>query len=124
MSEAQIRLQAHGRAILEAAKDHLAAALASAPADGWTAAEWASAAGLLLDGAPFGAVFAHHLGTVLVAEGRAIQVGGGPLPRFCGTRAAVEQPQGAVSAATNAPHPLAPTTADPLPAVRGGPRSG
>jgi hypothetical protein len=52
------RHQQHGQAILETAKDHLAAVLEGAPRDGWTAIEWAEAAGLRLDGASFAAVFA------------------------------------------------------------------
>jgi len=60
----------HGREIIETAKDHLIAALASSPAGGWTAAEWAEAAGVLIDGAKFPAVLAHHVAPVLVGEGR------------------------------------------------------
>jgi hypothetical protein len=104
------RLKQHGQAILEAAKDHLHAALESAPPTGWTAVEWAEQAGLLLEGASFAAVFAHHLGPVLLREGRAAEVGDGAIPRYTVRRAGVEQPAGAVSAATSAPEPWSPTT--------------
>jgi hypothetical protein len=87
----------HGKAILETAKDHLAAALDQAPAGGWTAVEWAEAAGLLLDGAAFPAVVAHHLGPVLAQEGRARITDAGGLPRFAPAerRAAPADPPGA-----------------------------
>lgn len=96
-------LHSHGRAILETAKDHLAAALRHAPDAGWTAVEWAEAAGLLLDDANFPAVFAHHLGPVLVGEGRAQQVGVGGLARFAPARRTVAEPASAHAAATSAP---------------------
>ena len=75
-------LQDHGRAIIETAKDHLVAALESAPDEGWTAVEWAAAGGLLIDEANFPAVFAHHLAPVLVQEGRALVVEVGGLTRY------------------------------------------
>ncbi|MBN92853.1 MAG: hypothetical protein CL928_02125 [Deltaproteobacteria bacterium] len=75
-------LQDHGRAIIETAKDHLVAALESAPDAGWTAVEWAEAGGLLIDEANFPAVFAHHLAPVLVKEGRALVVEEGGLTRY------------------------------------------
>jgi hypothetical protein len=65
----------HGRAVIETAKDHLVAALSVSPPRGWTAAEWAQAAGVLIDGAAFPAVLVHHVAPVLVAEGRATAVG-------------------------------------------------
>jgi len=63
-------LKDHGRELIETAKDHLVAALAMSPPEGWSAAEWAEAAGVLLDGAKFPAVLTHHVAPVLVAEGR------------------------------------------------------
>ena len=99
----QDALKSHGRAILETAKDHLAAALSQAPETGWTAVEWAEGAGLLLDDANFPAVFAHHLGPVLAAEGRAQEVGGGGLARFAPARKRVEEPESVQASATSAP---------------------
>ena len=96
-------LKEHGRAILETAKDHLVAALEGAPEDGWTAVEWATAAGLLVDEASFSAVFAHHLAPVLVSEGRARVVGEGGLARYSSIQAAREESHSAVAAATSAP---------------------
>lgn len=96
-------LKSHGRAILETAKDHLAAALSQAPDAGWTAAEWAEAAGLTLDDANFPAVFAHHLGPLLVLEGRAQQLGDPGLARFAPARRVVEEPESAQASATAAP---------------------
>jgi hypothetical protein len=96
-------LQSHGRAILETAKDHLADALNKAPEEGWTAVEWAEAAGLLLDDAKFPAVFAHHLGPVLVAEGRALLVGEQGLAHFVPARRKVREPETVQASATAAP---------------------
>jgi hypothetical protein len=95
--------QSHGRAILETAKDHLSSALSAAPDDGWTAVEWAEAAGLLLDDANFPAVFAHHLGPVLIGEGRAQDIGDGVLSRYVPARRKVEEPVSAQASATSAP---------------------
>lgn len=100
-------LKDHGRAIMETAKDHLAAALESAPEAGWTVVEWAGSAGLLIDEARFPAVFAHHLGPVLVKEGRARVVEEGGLARYTGIgESTVEEDSTAGSpraAATTAP---------------------
>lgn len=93
----------HGRAILETAKDHLASALQGAPDEGWTAVEWAEAAGLLLDDAKFPAVFAHHLGPVLLVEGRAASAGDGALPRYRSAASRPRQPETVGAAATAAP---------------------
>ncbi len=97
-------LKDHGRAIIETTKDHLVAALGSAPEDGWTAVEWAEAGGLLLDGASFPAVFAHHIAPVLVREGRARVVDeDAGLARYGSVHGAVEESHSAVAAATQAP---------------------
>ncbi|MEE2828558.1 MAG: hypothetical protein VX498_05190 [Myxococcota bacterium] len=96
-------LKSHGRAILETAKDHLIAVLVDAPDEGWTAAEWAAAAGLLLDGAGFPAVVAHHLAPILVQEGRASSVGDGVLARFCLQQVDREESSAAVAKAMAAP---------------------
>ena len=103
-------LKSHGREIIETAKDHLVAALASAPPRGWTAAEWAEAAGVLVDGAKFPAVLAHHVAPVLVAEGRTVVASedggiaryGAAAPRTGPT------PKGTLAQATHAPEVWAP----------------
>ncbi len=97
------QLKQHGSAILEAAKDHLVAVLAAAPEEGWTAVEWAGAAGLLLGGGTFEAVFAHHLAPVLVSEGRAVQVGEEAVARFRPADESKEESHSAMAAATSAP---------------------
>jgi|GEM_PF-2421038 len=99
------RNQHHGQAILETAKDHLAAVLEAAPRTGWSAVEWAEAAGLLLEGAPFAAVFAHHMAPVLVREGRVALVGEDPLPRYSTARPSVDEAAAPQGAATSAPQP-------------------
>jgi len=105
-------LKDHGQAILETAKDHLVAALEDAPIEGWTAIEWAEAAGLLLTGASFPAVIAHHLAAVLVREGRASDVGEGAMARFSqGQRSRIEE-SGAVAKAVSAPAVVHSPTAD------------
>jgi hypothetical protein len=96
-------LTEHGRAILETAKDHLVAALAEAPEEGWTAADWAAAAGLSLDGATFPGVFVHHIAPVLVAEGRASQVGEDTVARYCAVEEEKEESHSVAAAATAAP---------------------
>ncbi len=95
----------HGREIIETAKDHLVAALASAPVAGWTAAEWAEAAGVLIDGALFPAVLTHHVAPVLVAEGRTLLVGeDGGIARYgAAPPAAPAKLEGHVAHATAAP---------------------
>jgi len=96
-------LKEHGQAIMETAKDHLVAALQNAPDDGWTAVEWAQAAGLLLDGANFPAVLTHHVAPVLVGEGRARVVGEGGLARYSSVQEAHEESHSVMAAATSAP---------------------
>ncbi len=93
----------HGRAILETAKDHLASALEGAPDEGWTAVEWAEAAGLLIDDAKFPAVFAHHIGPVLLRDGRAASAGDGALSRYRSAAQKQTQPGTTAAAATAAP---------------------
>ncbi|MCO4768554.1 MAG: hypothetical protein KDA24_00880 [Deltaproteobacteria bacterium] len=105
-------LKDHGREIIETAKDHLVAALASAPAAGWTAAEWADAAGVLIDGAKFPAVLAHHVAPVLVSEGRILLASeDGGIARY-GAAAPRSTPHGTgrVASATAAPQVWAPAT--------------
>ncbi len=99
----QSALKDHGRAILETAKDHLMAALAGAPDEGWTAVEWAESAGLLLDGASFPAVVAHHIAPILVREGRASEIGAGGLARFHPGQQSREESSAAVAKAMAAP---------------------
>ena len=106
-------LKHHGQAILETAKDHLVAALDDAPDAGWTAVEWAEEAGLLLTGASFPAVIAHHLAAVLVGEGRAVDVGDGALPRFASGKRQHAEESGAVAKAVAAPSVMPSPT--PLP---------
>jgi len=96
-------LEEHGRAILETAKDHLVAALAEAPEEGWEASAWATAAGLSLVGASFPAVVVHHIASVLVAEGRARQVGEETVARYRAIAESKEESHNAVAAATAAP---------------------
>jgi hypothetical protein len=96
-------LKDHGQAILETAKDHLVAALEDAPEQGWTAIEWAESAGLLLPGASFPAVIAHHLAVVLVSEGRASNIGEGALARFSQSQRCRIEESGAVAKAVSAP---------------------
>lgn len=98
-------LKDHGREIIETAKDHLVAALAMAPTTGWTAVQWAEAAGVLLDGAKFPAVLTHHVAPVLVAEGRAMVVDeeGGLCRYGAAPPRALEKIQGQVARATAAP---------------------
>ncbi|MCP4873196.1 MAG: hypothetical protein GY898_31260 [Proteobacteria bacterium] len=96
-------LKEHGRAILETAKDHLVAALAEAPEEGWTAADWAAEAGLSLEGASFAAVVVHHVAPVLVGEGRAQVVGDETVARYTAAPASKEESHSAVAAATSAP---------------------
>ena len=96
-------LKDHGRAIIETAKDHLVAALQSAPPDGWTAVEWAVAAGLLVDEANFPAVLAHHLAPILAKEGRAKIVEKAGLTRYTGVEEAVTDQSSPMAAATSAP---------------------
>lgn len=96
-------LKEHGQAILETAKDHLVAALAEAPEEGWTAADWATEAGLSLEGASFAAVIVHHVAPVLVAEGRADLVGEATVARYTAVARSNEESHSAVAAATSAP---------------------
>ncbi len=95
----------HGREIIETAKDHLVAALASAPASGWTAVQWAEAAGVLIDGAKFPAVLTHHVAPVLVGEGRAlVAADDGGISRYCSAPPTARVViQGQVAHATTAP---------------------
>ncbi len=94
----------HGLAIIETAKDHLAAALELAPEDGWSIVEWADAAGLIISGANFPAVFAHHIAPVLVREGRAYAVEKGGLARYSLTaQKPAEQGISPMASATSAP---------------------
>ena len=105
-------LKDHGREIIETAKDHLVAALALSPAKGWTAAEWAEAAGVLLDGAKFPAVLTHHVAAVLLSEGRVVITSDeGGMARY-GAAAPRHTPgvTGATAAATAAPQVWGPTT--------------
>jgi hypothetical protein len=105
-------LKDHGREIIETAKDHLVAALALSPAEGWTAAEWAEAAGVLLDGAKFPAVLTHHVAHVLLAEGRVtITSESGGLSRYGAAAPRHSHTgMGAAAAATAAPHVWAAST--------------
>lgn len=104
----------HGREIIETAKDHLIAALASAPPSGWTAVQWAEAAGVMIDGAKFPAVLTHHVAPVLVAEGRTeIVDDGGGISRYCAPPpSAPVQIVGHVAQATAAPQVWHPPEAD------------
>jgi len=96
-------LKHHGQAILETAKDHLVAALEGAPEQGWTSAEWAEAAGLLMPDASFPAVIVHHLAIVLVREGRASDIGDGAIARFAQAQRRLIEESGAVAKAVAAP---------------------
>lgn len=104
-------LKDHGREIIETAKDHLVAALASAPPDGWTAVEWAENAGVLLDGAKFPAVLTHHVAPVLLAEGRISKTSDiGGIARYGAAPPRHATPgRGRVASATAAPQVWAPS---------------
>lgn len=108
-------LKDHGREIIETAKDHLVAALAAAPATGWTAVQWAEAAGVLLDGAKFPAVLTHHVAPVLVGEGRAkvVEEDGGIARYGAAPPPAPVRVEGGLAHATAAPQVWHPTTDEP-----------
>jgi len=106
------QLKDHGRAIIETAKDHLVAALQAAPEDGWTAVQWAIAAGLLVDEANFPAVLAHHLAPILAGEGRAKILEKGGLTRYTAIEAALAEDPSPMAAATSAPQVWSSAPAD------------